>query len=311
MHHRTRRPFFLTIVLVVVVLLASAWTPRRDSLPAASGPVSAVFRPVVKVSGPVLVTVAAVMQKRLAALDDRASTATAADGVIDVRLVDVTDSQTVLEVLATPARLYFRPVLCDAPAYVAPTKGTKDAPSAATRVPTCAAPYRYSSTDFSGSASSSYNFPPEDHNYADYPSSTVDNPAENIILPSSGNGPAPRFVLGPASVVYDGKTEPVTGTIIKSAYAQLDTSSNQWTVIFDLTNAGSNVFNADATLHYGRLIADDLDGTVISAPIIEAREFPGSGQVSGNFSKESADAFAAELNSGALPVDVERVPSSK
>jgi preprotein translocase subunit SecD len=141
----------------------------------------------------------------------------------------------------------------------------------------------------------------------DYPTSTVDNPAENIILSSNGSGPAPRFVLGPASVVYDGKTAAVTGTIIKSAYAQLDTSSDQWTVVFDLTGTGTNLFNADATLYYGRLIADDLGGTVISAPIIEARRFPGSGEVAGNFTKESADELAAELNSGALPVEVGRV----
>ncbi|HEY5273565.1 MAG TPA: hypothetical protein VIJ76_04685 [Galbitalea sp.] len=42
-------------------------------------------------------------------------------------------------------------------------------------------------------------------------------------MPSNANGPAPRFVLGVASMGYEGKAEPVTGTIIKSAYAQLDT----------------------------------------------------------------------------------------
>jgi hypothetical protein len=154
------------VMLVVIVLLASAWTPRRDSFTGGENLLTAVFRPVVKVSAPVLASVAAVMRKRLVLLGDGSSTAAAANGVINVRLVHVIDTQTVLEVLATPARLYFRPVLCDAPAYVAPTKGTKDAPSSTTRIPTCSAPYRYTSTDFSGSPSSSYKFPPEDQTCA-------------------------------------------------------------------------------------------------------------------------------------------------
>jgi hypothetical protein len=154
MQNRHRRPFFLPVVLVAVVLLASAWTPRRESFAGGGNSLTAVFRPVVKVSAQVLASVAAVMRRRLVLLGDGSSTATAANGVINVRLVDLTDTQTVLEVLATPARLYLRPVLCDAPAYAASTKGTKDAPSTTTRIPTCAAPYRYSSTDYSGSASS-------------------------------------------------------------------------------------------------------------------------------------------------------------
>ena len=62
---------------------------------------------------------------------------------------------------------------------------------------------------------------------------------------------------------------------------------------------------------YGTPIADDLDGVVISAPIIEARSFPGSGQIAGNFTENTAEALAAELNSGPLPVDLELVSSSR
>jgi preprotein translocase subunit SecD len=132
-----------------------------------------------------------------------------------------------------------------------------------------------------------------------------------VVLVSAGQTPSARVVLGPAEVLYRGKSELVTDTIIKSAFAQLDTSNRQWLVIFDFTATGSNVFNADAERYYGTPIADDLDGKVISAPIIEARSFPGEGEVSGNFTKELADALAAELNSGALPADIEMVSNSK
>ena len=74
--------------------------------------------------------------------------------------------------------------------------------------------------------------------------------------------------------------------------------------MFDLTGTGTNLFNADAKLYYGTPIADDLDGTIISAPIIEAQSFPGSGEVSGSFTHAEADQLALELNYGALPVSL-------
>jgi hypothetical protein len=307
MLHRTRRPFLLPVVLVVVVLLASAWTPHRESFASASGPVSAVFRPVVKVSASVLASVVAVMRKRLVSLGDGSSTATATNGVIDVRLVDVSDVVTVLAVLARPANLYFRPVLCEAPLqhYVAARGTTAPSP-----IPVCASPYRFSAADFQ-SPSSSFNYPNVDPAYSAYPTTLPadDSPSRVVILSSDGQTPSPRVVLGPAEVRYGGKSRLVTGTNIKSAKAVLDTQNNQWQVVFEMTGIGTELYNAEATLYYGTSVADDLDGFVISAQIIETREFPGSGEVSGNFNKESANALAAELNSGALPADVGRVPA--
>jgi hypothetical protein len=297
-------------VLVAVVLVASAWTPRHGSVAGSSDPVSAVFRPLAKVPGSVLAGVAAVMQRRLVSLGDGSSMATAIDGVIDVRLLDVSDATSVLAVLSTPGNLYFRPVLCEAPLqhYVA-ARGTT-APTALSPIPVCASPYRFSSTDFQ-SPNSVFGFPNIDPLYSSYPTTppAEDGPSRVVILSSNGQMPSPRVVLGPAEVRYGGETHLVTGTIIKSAHAMLATSNNQWQVLFDFTGIGSDLSNADARLHYGMPLADDLDGSVISAPIIEARAFPGGGQVSGNFSKESADALAAELNSGALPIDVEREPT--
>jgi preprotein translocase subunit SecD len=76
-------------------------------------------------------------------------------------------------------------------------------------------------------------------------------------------------------------------------------------VVFNLTSKGSTLFNAMASKYYGQLVADDLDGTVVSAPIIEATSFPGSGQVSGNFTQQSATTLGQLLNYGALPVGLE------
>jgi hypothetical protein len=310
MQHLAGRRLFLAVVLGTVVLFGSALSPNSEAVATTSGPVTAVFRPLVKVSGSVLTTDAEVMHRRLVSLGDGSSTATAADGIIDVRLVDVTDATTVLAVLATPAHLYLRPVLCDASSYVA-THGPTT-PTTHSVIPVCTSPYRFTSSDFR-SGGGAFTYPDTDPMYSSYPTTLPanDSPSRVVILPSNGQVPSPRVVLGTAEVSYDGKSQLVTGTIIKSASAQLDSASNQWTVVFDLTGVGAELFNADAKLYYGTPLADDFDGTVISAPIIEARSFPGSGQVSGDFGKEIANGLAAELNSGALPVDVERVPTTR
>ena len=44
--------------------------------------------------------------------------------------------------------------------------------------------------------------------------------------------------------------------------------------------------------------------TIVSAPIIEAQSFPGSGEVSGNFNQTTANSLALQLNYGSLPLTI-------
>jgi preprotein translocase subunit SecD len=287
---------------MLALALGFGWSPKLGL--DLEGGLSAVFKPDKAVSTSTLQDVVNIMTLRVNALGVSSPNISTQGNNVVVELPGVKDPGSILKLLGTTAQLYFRPVLCDAPAYVTPPKGTADVPTTKTPVPTCKAPYLFTSSDYSGSSSSSYGWPQTDEDYAYYPSSTQDNLSDTILINSNGQVPSERVVLGPAAVVYGGKLEPVTGTIIKSAYAQLDTSNNQWQVVFDLTGQGSNLFNADAKLYYGTPIADDLDGTIISAPIIEAQSFPGSGQVSGNFTHASASQLALELNYGALPVSL-------
>jgi preprotein translocase subunit SecD len=287
---------------MLALALGFGWTPKLGL--DLEGGLSAVFKPDKQVSTATLQDVANIMTLRVNALGVSSPNISTQGNDVVVELPGVKDPQSVLKLLGTTAQLYFRPVLCDAPAYSAPPAGTADAPTAATPVPTCASPYLFASSDYSGSSSGAYNWPQTDANYTYFPTSKKDNLAENILINSNGQVPSARVVLGPAQVVYDNKTQSVTGTIIKSAFAQLDTSNDQWQVVFDLTGSGTNLFNADAKLYYGTPIADDLDGSIISAPIIEATSFPGSGEVSGNFTHAQANQLALELNYGALPVSL-------
>ncbi|HXY45830.1 MAG TPA: protein translocase subunit SecD [Acidimicrobiales bacterium] len=213
---------------------------------------------------------------------------------IVVQLPGVKNASEILKIVGTTAQLFFRPVIAGAPAYTPPAK-TKPVyripPSPATT-------YAWTAQYDTGSGSSlSLDVPPaylEDPIYTTYVSTPPAQDAlyehDNIILNEDCNG-ATRCVLGPSQA---------TGTIIKSAYAQ-DTSSG-WVVVFNLTGSGSPIFNDIARKYYGTLVANDLDGAIVSAPIIEATSFNGSGQISGNFDSSSANKLALELNYGALPV---------
>ena len=270
------------------------------------GGLSVVYQPDKKVSATTLQNVANIMTDRVNALGVSQPNITTQGNDVVVQLPGVKDPSRILKILGSTAQLYFRPVLCNAGPYVKPPKGTANAPTTDSAIPTCAAPYLYTSAAYSGNANSQYNWPAADPEYSYYPTTPQgrDDLSRTVILNSNGQTPYSRVVLGPAEVMYGGKLTPLTGTIIKSSYASLNTSTNQWEVIFNLTSTGTKLFNAAATLYYGTPIADDLDGTVVSAPIIEAKTFPGSGSVSGSFTQAQANSLALELNYGALPVSL-------
>jgi preprotein translocase subunit SecD len=72
-------------------------------------------------------------------------------------------------------------------------------------------------------------------------------------------------------------------------------------VEFRLNGAGAHRFGQVTTENVGHAFAIVLDNKVISAPRIDSPIIGGSGQITGNFTTESANQLALLLNSGALP----------
>jgi len=224
-------------------------------------------------------------------------------GRIQVSLAGVKNVSSVKATISAQGNLYFRPVLCGAPLFKSTI--SKNSPSAKYRVPsTCPSPYRYSTTDFKNSTQS---WLPqekyiEDTSYGRYPSTprNLDDPTKNAILAlGPGQGIAHRYVLGPSTI----NGEVVTEKIIKKASAIL-MMSGQWVIAIDFTSAGSTLFNRVVSANYHQLLANDLDGSVLMAPVVEAQSFSGSAEITDNFSKARATQIAAVLNSGPLPVPV-------
>jgi protein-export membrane protein SecD len=97
------------------------------------------------------------------------------------------------------------------------------------------------------------------------------------------------------------ETPVVRGDELTGAQPAFDQRTNEPVISFTFNNAGARKFGNFTKDHVGRPFAIVLDDQVISAPVIREPILGGSGQISGNFTVESANQLAIQLRSGALP----------
>ena len=110
---------------------------------------------------------------------------------------------------------------------------------------------------------------------------------------------------------------PVTGGMLTTINAVLDSQTNQWVVTFNLTGQGTKAFGNLTSQMYTKYsnqgtptsvldqFAIVLDGKVVSAPAIQNPITGGSGQITGGgsgFSQKSANQLANVLKYGHLPL---------
>ncbi|WP_018184484.1 protein translocase subunit SecD [Kaistia granuli] len=93
----------------------------------------------------------------------------------------------------------------------------------------------------------------------------------------------------------------LTGEDLTDAQATFDSRTNEPVVSFRLSSAGARVFGEVTQKNVNRPFAIVLDDHVISAPVIREPILGGSGQISGNFSIQSANDLAILLRAGSLP----------
>ena len=93
----------------------------------------------------------------------------------------------------------------------------------------------------------------------------------------------------------------LSGDNLLDAQPRMDNQTNETVVTFNLDRVGSKKFAKATTTGVGKRLAIVLDGKVVSAPVIRSSIVGGSGQISGNFTFQSATDLALLLRSGALP----------
>ncbi len=93
----------------------------------------------------------------------------------------------------------------------------------------------------------------------------------------------------------------LSGDNLINAKPLLDNQTNQAIVSFTFDRVGAKKFGLFTTRNVGKSIAIILDDKIISAPIIREPILGGAGQISGDFTFQSATDLALLLRSGALP----------
>ncbi len=93
----------------------------------------------------------------------------------------------------------------------------------------------------------------------------------------------------------------LSGDNLVDAKPTMDTQTNETVVTFSLDRVGAKKFGKATSTGVGKRLAIILDGKIISAPSVREPIVGGSGQISGNFTFQSATDLALLLRSGALP----------
>ena len=93
----------------------------------------------------------------------------------------------------------------------------------------------------------------------------------------------------------------MSGDNLDNAKPSFDNRNNETIVSFTLDRVGAKKFGKITTKHVGKRLAIILDNKIISAPQIREPIVGGNGQISGNFTFQSATDLALLLRSGALP----------
>jgi len=93
----------------------------------------------------------------------------------------------------------------------------------------------------------------------------------------------------------------VTGEMLTDAQGAFDQQTGHPVVTFRFNGVGAKRFGDATSQNIGKRFAIVLDNKVISAPTIQGAITGGSGQITGNFTTESANQLAILLRAGALP----------
>lgn len=93
----------------------------------------------------------------------------------------------------------------------------------------------------------------------------------------------------------------LSGDLLVDANTSYNQKSGQPVIAFRFNSIGARKFGEITSQHVGKPFAIVLDNKVITAPVINEPILAGSGEISGNFTTESANELALLLRAGALP----------
>lgn len=128
-------------------------------------------------------------------------------------------------------------------------------------------------------------------------------PAEEL---QAGRVPAGHVMAQPYPQIGDRpeivrRRPSLTGEHLTAANPSVDQRTQQWVLSFKLDSEGARIFCRLTREYTNQRFAILLDDQVLTAPRINEPICGGSGQITGNFTAESANELAVMLRAGALP----------
>lgn len=101
-------------------------------------------------------------------------------------------------------------------------------------------------------------------------------------------------------------TKPVgiTGKDLSRASLSFSQQTGSPEVAIEFTSRGAEAFGKATTRLVGKQLAIFLDAIPVTAPVVQTPISDGKAVITGNFTRDSANALALQLNAGALPVPV-------
>ena len=101
----------------------------------------------------------------------------------------------------------------------------------------------------------------------------------------------------------------MTGKELDTVGVSPNSLGTGYSIDFTLKPEGSTVFAAHTAANVNKVLTITLDKRVISAPTINSAITAGSGQITGSFTADEANALAVQLRYGSLPIPVKVVES--
>ncbi len=120
-----------------------------------------------------------------------------------------------------------------------------------------------------------------------------------------GGVPSDLATADPATSIYH---TVMTGEKIETAMVSTN-QLGQYSIDFTLTSEGATIFSDHTSANVNKYLGIVLDKVVISSPSIGSAITSGSGQITGSFTSETANALAIQLRYGSLPIPFKVVES--
>jgi hypothetical protein len=241
---------------------------------------------------------AAALVRRLQSLGYQDTEAQAEPGSIDLTMYGSSPVlQAALKGALAAASLRVRPVECAAPAFYSTPKTMQTYLPAGSTSLRCGARYLLTAGALhvdTNSGQPSADISP-DPGLAPVPTTSQieDQASRTVLLPSSSEAgfDAERLLVGPAEVV--------NANVVSVGTSR---QGSQWLLDVSLTAKGAKDYNALAKRQFHAYLAIDIDGTIVSAPLIEpaSTSFVSLGAkivIEGGFKMSQAIALADDLTS--------------